>query len=425
MLQTLFYIPSEIAGYPVFGFGLLLGAWAVFSVGLLAWLGWRHGFHADTWGYLPLLVVIAAAIVWLLPVLSVPMKGLPIRGYGVMLLVAVVAGTLLMERRGRSMGVHPDQVISLVFWMFLPGIIGARIFYVIEYWPKFHQATAGQTLFDVLNVAKGGLVVYGSLIGGLLGVIVFSVKQRISLWVLGDLVTPSVALGMALGRIGCLLNGCCYGSHCDLPWAVTFPWNSPPHEHQVRAGQTFVHGLKFVGGPDSPAVIAEVQPASAAARAGLKPGQQITVINSQTVHTVDDAERFLLFCGEAGSEVSITVHGDRYPKQWVITAPLPRSLPVHPTQLYGVLDGLTLCLLLLAYAPFRRRDGELLALLMTLYPVTRFLQEMIRTDEAPVFGTGMTISQNVSLLMLIAAIGVWCYLLAFRPRRASGADPAA
>jgi phosphatidylglycerol:prolipoprotein diacylglycerol transferase len=109
----------------------------------------------------------------------------------------------------------------------------------------------------------------------------------------------------------------------------------------------------------------------------------------------------------------------------VITAPLPRSLPVHPTQLYGVLDGLTLCLLLLAYAPFRRRDGELLALMMTLYPVTRFLQEMIRTDEAPVFGTGMTISQNVSLLMLIAAIGVWCYLLAFRPRRASGADPAA
>ena len=138
MLQTLFYIPTEIAGVPLFGFGLLLAVWAVFSVAWLAWLGWRQGFNSDTLGYLPLLLVIGAAIGWLLPALSEP-AGLPIRSYGVMLLIAIVSSTLLAVRRGRSMGIHPDQVLALIFWMFVPGIVGARAFYVIEYWPSWQR----------------------------------------------------------------------------------------------------------------------------------------------------------------------------------------------------------------------------------------------------------------------------------------------
>ena len=67
MLQTLFYIPTQVAGMPVFGFGLALAAWTVFSVVLLAWLVWRQGFNADTLSYVPLLVIVAAVIVWVLP----------------------------------------------------------------------------------------------------------------------------------------------------------------------------------------------------------------------------------------------------------------------------------------------------------------------------------------------------------------------
>ena len=87
-------------------------------------------------------------------------------------------------------------------------------------------------------------------------------------------------------------------------------------------------------------------------------------------------------------------------------APPERSLPVHPTQIYSVIDGLVLCLLLLAYGRFRRRDGEVSALMMTIYPMSRFFIETLRSDEAPVFGTGMSISQNVSLLLLVCAGGV-------------------
>jgi phosphatidylglycerol:prolipoprotein diacylglycerol transferase len=100
-------------------------------------------------------------------------------------------------------------------------------------------------------------------------------------------------------------------------------------------------------------------------------------------------------------------------KPYLITIdrPLPRSLPVHPTQLYSTIDALILCFLLLAYDPFRRRDGELTALMMTVEPITRFLIEGIRTDEAAIWGTPFTISQNISLAFLAVAIGLWIYIL--------------
>jgi phosphatidylglycerol---prolipoprotein diacylglyceryl transferase len=92
-------------------------------------------------------------------------------------------------------------------------------------------------------------------------------------------------------------------------------------------------------------------------------------------------------------------------------APPARSLPVHPTQLYSAVDGALLGWFLWAYFPFRRRDGELIALLLTIHPVTRFLLEIIRTDEPAVFGTGMSISQNISILLLACGAGLWWYLL--------------
>ena len=75
-----------------------------------------------------------------------------------------------------------------------------------------------------------------------------------------DLIAPSMLLGLALGRVGCLLNGCCYGGPCDLPWKVTFPWNSPFHQHEAEQGITGVFGLTFRDGPDDLAVIDSVAP---------------------------------------------------------------------------------------------------------------------------------------------------------------------
>ena len=81
--------------------------------------------------------------------------------------------------------------------------------------------------------------------------------------------------------------------------------------------------------------------------------------------------------------LALRVAGDPRPKRWRLTGPLPRSLPVHPTQLYSFIDSMLLCVFLLAYYPFRRRDGELTALTLTLHPISRFLLEIIRIDETP------------------------------------------
>ncbi len=96
----------------------------------------------------------------------------------------------------------------------------------------------------------------------------------------------------------------------------------------------------------------------------------------------------------------IAVAGEPGIKRWTIAGPPPRSPPVHPAQLYSLIDALLLCFLLLAYEPYKRRDGELTALVLTLHPISRFLLEIIRVDESAVFGTGMSISQNISIAHL-------------------------
>ena len=410
MLQTLFHIPNEITGMPVFGFGLLLALWAAGSLALLAWLGWRQGFNADTWGYVPILALIGAAIWFVLPRLA-EAEGLPIRGYGVMLLLALLASTSLAAWRARRRGIDPELIFSLAFWVIVPGIIGARLFYVIEYWPAFERPTLGATLAEIFKVTEGGLVVYGSLLGGFLGLAAFLRKHRLPMLATFDLLAPAVMLGLAIGRLGCMLNGCCYGGLCDLPWAVRFPVESPAHVHQVQHGETFLYGLKITGDAEAPPVITDVQPGSPAEEHGLKAGQTIAAINGAPVAMVADAQWALLRAHRRGSQLAIHTQGVRNPATWRIAPPLPASEPVHPTQLYSSLNALLLCLFLLAYDPFRKRDGELFALVLTLYPITRFVLEIIRTDEASVFGTGLSISQNLSLLLLAAAVGVWAYVL--------------
>ncbi|HEY1786316.1 MAG TPA: diacylglyceryl transferase, partial [Pirellulales bacterium] len=103
MCQTIFTIPAKLLGIDVFGFGWLLAAWAVVALVMMVWLVRRHGFGPETRGHLPGLALAGAAIAFLLPRLS-QMDGLPIRGYGVMLLLALVASISLAAWRAERLG---------------------------------------------------------------------------------------------------------------------------------------------------------------------------------------------------------------------------------------------------------------------------------------------------------------------------------
>jgi phosphatidylglycerol:prolipoprotein diacylglycerol transferase len=93
----------------------------------------------------------------------------------------------------------------------------------------------------------------------------------------------------------------------------------------------------------------------------------------------------------------------------LISLDTPQSLPVHPTQLYSAIDALVLLFLLTAYFPLRRRDGEVIGLLMVTYPITRFAIEYLRNDEGAFFA-GMTISQTISVALLLGGFAYWAWL---------------
>lgn len=408
MLQTLFYIPAEAFGVPLFGFGLLFFLWAAAALGFLGYLVHRQGLSADTLAYVPILLGVGAFIVFVVPAMS-DRHGLAIRGYGAVLVLAVVLAVWLSARRARQMGVDPELIYSAAFWLFVWGIVGARAFYVIQYRDQFHESSLRATLFELVNVAQGGLVVYGALIGGGAALAWFIWRHKLPALATVDLFAPSVVLGMGIGRLGCFLNGCCYGGPSDLPWAVCFPQGSPPYMRQMQEGEIYLHGLKLAEPITTAPTIAAVEPDSQAAEAGLAAGERIATINGARVDTVRDAMALLLEIDRAGERVTLSIAGDPTPKEWTI-ADRGWSLPVQPTQIYSAVDALLLSFFLTVYYPYRRRDGEILALALTCHAVTRFLLEVIRTDEGAIAGTGLTISQNISLGVFVGAAGLWLYI---------------
>ena len=241
MLTTLFHIPARIdlggASLPLFGWGLLLAIWALAGLVAASWAAWR-GRLADLVFSLGLPFAITGGVIaWLFPLLD-DGQGVPIRGYGFMLLLAAAAGTWLSIVRGRALGFDADTILALGMEVFLWGLVGARLFYVIEYHDQFFPPGRSllASLREVLNVAGGGLVVFGSLPTAALAAWRFARRRGLPILALADCIAPGLLLGLAIGRVGCFLNGCCYGGPCDLPWAVRFPPDSPPWIDQAARG---------------------------------------------------------------------------------------------------------------------------------------------------------------------------------------------
>lgn len=241
MRSTLFHVPMHVSlhdtAWPLFGFGLLFIVWCLAGGGLLVWQAMRHGASTALTTIGPPLAIAGAMIVWGLPALD-DGAGVPVRGYGVMLLVAAAAATWLSIVRGRRLGFDADTILALGMEVFLWGLVGARLFYVIEYREQFFPPGRGfiEALPAVLNLAAGGLVVFGSLPTAGLAAWWFARRRGLSILRLADCVAPGLLVGLAIGRLGCFLNGCCYGGPCDLPWAVRFPPESPPWFDQMARG---------------------------------------------------------------------------------------------------------------------------------------------------------------------------------------------
>ncbi|MFQ5836149.1 MAG: prolipoprotein diacylglyceryl transferase, partial [bacterium] len=119
----------------------------------------------------------------------------------------------------RKKNLEEGKMLSLSLWVLASGIVGARIFYVLDqlYWYLEHPQ-------DILRIWQGGLVFYGGLLFSLITSLYFIRRHRLPFWEIADISAPALALGMSIGRIGCFFNGCCYGK--PWKWGLIFPPDS-------------------------------------------------------------------------------------------------------------------------------------------------------------------------------------------------------
>lgn len=355
MRPVLFQIPLDrpwdlgpLGIVPGFGFGLVLGLWCLYAVvaGILHFRanGWKIKPNRNCAWAVVNWSVIAIAIVFVAPAVGAYLRvhgspmfqdGLPIFGYGFMMLIGLIAASLFAERRAKHEGLSADVIWDLVVWLIVPGIIGARLFYLIQYPDRvFGGIPVAQWPFAAINLSQGGIVLYGALLGGAAGYFSFCYIKRIRPLGLADIVVPSVFIGIGFGRIGCLLFGCCYGRPTDLPWGIVFPKNSAAFQSMV------------------------------------------------------DKE--------------------------LIEATAVCTPALHPTQIYSSIDGFMIAAITAWYFWHRRRNGEVLAVALFIYPVTRFCIELLRGDEVGQFGTRLTISQWISICLFLINL-LYMFYLSRRP----------
>jgi phosphatidylglycerol:prolipoprotein diacylglycerol transferase len=439
-----------------------------------------------------------------------PPDGIPIHGFGVMLFITFILGVWFLgwqSRRNPGTNLPRERNQDLVIVLFICGLIGARITYMIQY---------GVPARQFFRIWEGGIVLYGGIIAGILAYLAFFYlvlrRAGVSFWKLADVVGPGLALCIALGRIGCFLNGCCYGHVASegCP-SAGFPALTCPAREDViekNAYQTPTGFLVRTGtdernrsgevdrfppqlvvtlrDPAAPmqSVVVGVEAESAAEEAGLQVGDRIVGVNGRpnagvllvfgpdalvadaakeaeaagatvsentggrariemadvvalrklrsqwppVLHVVEtDVFRELVSPGgwQKGDQ-KLTLDVVRQDGSTATAGPFtPRTLGLHPTQVYETVSMLLLMLFLLAFHPFRHHDGQTMTLFLACYAIHRFLNEILRNDTAAV-GFNMTLSQNISILIFAFAVCLEIGLrIKYARQKATGGVPTA
>lgn len=140
-----------------------------------------------------------------------------VKSFGLMLALSFVIGFWLSVRRGRKRGFEPDLVLDFCLTVMISSLIGVRLFYVLT------NASDFDPWYEVFVIWRGGLTLYGGIILAIVAVWWFCRRRGVDFLTMADVLAPQVSLGIGLSRLGCFLNGCCYGSPTDGPLGIRFP----------------------------------------------------------------------------------------------------------------------------------------------------------------------------------------------------------
>jgi len=151
----------------------------------------------------------------------------PIHSYGVMMVVAFFAGIAIAVKRAPKFGLTKDQINDMALGMVICGILGARITFIVQELPYYLHH-----LNELFSLQFEGLTSYGGLIFGMGYLIFYAKRKHLSVTAVLDSLAPGFLVGHAIGRVGCLLNGCCYGpaTTAPFPWGVHFVGTFGNHE---------------------------------------------------------------------------------------------------------------------------------------------------------------------------------------------------
>lgn len=265
-------------------------------------------------------------------------EGIPLHTYGIMIglgfitAVTVASWMAVREWPGKLGLERRDQIFDLAFYVFIGGIVGSRVLFVIVNWKQY--AADPISMFSL----GGGLVFQGGLIGATLASIWYARKHGIEFMRLADLAIPTVSLGQAFGRLGCFSAGCCWGdvtTHARAPFAVEFP------------------------GPNAQNLFGQVGGTPSLAYSSMAEDSRWVIESTGEVFQqhVDGAVRISQWATEHG-----------------------HTLPVHPTQLYESLGQIVLFAVLMTARRWRRFHGQIFAIWLMCYAVLRTSVELFRGD---------------------------------------------
>ena len=164
------------------------------------------------------------------------LKPLEIAAYGTMVALGAIAAIYIASVRARRAGVNPNVILDLALVVIISGLLGARLFFFLfDGWSEFTNTGVGGALRKFINFPSGGLSFYGALALAIPAGLIFLRKRVKNVWRITDISMPSIAIGLAIARIGCYLNGCCFGKPCaaSLPLAQEFPLDSIPADYYL------------------------------------------------------------------------------------------------------------------------------------------------------------------------------------------------
>jgi phosphatidylglycerol:prolipoprotein diacylglycerol transferase len=165
--------------------------------------------------------------------------GWPVYSYGVLLALAYLLGLQLAVVRARRRGLDGAKIMDFGIYLIIAALVGAKAMLLIVDFDYFRQQPR-----EILSIVRAGGVFYGGLIAAFLVGLWLVRRYQLPVWTTADLIAPGIALGHVVGRLGCLLAGCCYGTPTDVPWGITFtdpaaaanvgtPLGTPLHPTQI------------------------------------------------------------------------------------------------------------------------------------------------------------------------------------------------